>query len=166
MTSARPAVLAEIPVMIDYGQLVVFVPSVPRAGLLWTDEHVRQGFAWAPGIVCFGISDHDGYDLVRIEAAGDQAIAPEALWAIRVPLEVQRDGVEVGTVGIHENVSVPEGRYSLVFQALPGTGMPDDEASGAPCAHILHLKFCPVEIVKQGSELQTDKVLRISADYA
>lgn len=162
-------VLAEIPVVIDYGQIFVFVPSVPRVGLLWTDDHVKQGFAWAPGIVCLGVSDHDGYDLIRVETSTDKSVAPEAFWAIRIPFEVERAGVQVGTVGVDHDVPVPEGKYSLIFEALPGQGLIDEQ--GEEYTYVLHLKFCrdprpDFEIIKKGSELGTDKVLQPRADYA
>jgi hypothetical protein len=168
-TSEDRAVLAEIPVVIDYGQIFVFLPSVTKAGLLWTDDHVKQGFAWASGITCFGISDHDGYDLIRIETSTDKSIAPEALWAIRVPFEVERDGVQVGTVGVYQGVPVPQGKYSLVFEALTGRGLLNEQ--GEDYTYVLHLKFCPdpepdFAIIKQGSELETDKVLQAKAEYA
>lgn len=167
--SDDPAILAEIPMAVDYGQIFVCVPSVPGPGLLWTNDHVTQGFARAHGVVCFGVPDHDGLDLVRVETSQDKSIAPEALWALQVPFEVERDGIQVGTVGVCHGVRVPEGQYSVIFQALPGLGLLDE--SGEDYTYVLHLKFCrdpkaDFAIIRQGSELGTDKILRTTADYA
>ena len=71
MSLFRPfvMVLAEFDLAIDYGQIFVFGPSVVRPVVVWTDEHVAQGFAWSPSAVSFGVPDHDGESLVKVNTA-------------------------------------------------------------------------------------------------
>lgn len=158
--------ISEFAVMVDYGQILVFVQGLPRPGLVWTPDHGAQGFAWAPGIVSFGIPDHDGESLIQVEVAPDMSIEPNALWAIRVPFTVPATPLRIGTVGAMEDVRVPQGSYSLVFEALPG-----DIVGEHDYGFVLRLKFCAdpnpdFEILKKGGSLTTDKVLRRDAQHA
>lgn len=158
--------LAEFAVMVDYGQILIFVQGLSRPGLLWTPDHVAQGFAWAPGIVSFGVPDHDGEALIQVEVASDMSLDAEALWAIRVPFTVPTPLLHIGTVGAMEDVHVPQGSYSLVFEAFPGT-IVKEPAYG----FVLRLAFCAdplpdFEILRKGGDLTTDRVLRRDARQA
>jgi hypothetical protein len=62
-------VLAEFDLAVDYGQIFAFRPSVARPVVVWTDEHVAQGFAWSPSAMGFGVPDHDGESLVQVNMA-------------------------------------------------------------------------------------------------
>lgn len=157
---------AEFAVMVFYGQILIFVQGLPRPGLLWTSEHAAQGFAWAPGIVSFGVPDHDGESLIQVKVAPDIAIEPRALWAIRVPFEVPALPLQIGTVGDMAEIDVSPGRYSLVFEALPGNTVKEPVEGFA-----LRLTFCAdphpdFEILRRGGDLATDKVLRRDAQHA
>ncbi|MGL4968302.1 MAG: competence protein ComJ [Inquilinus sp.] len=158
--------LAELAVMVDYGQVLIFVQGLPRPGLLWTPDHVAQGFAWAPGIVSFGVPDHDGESLIQVEVASDMPLDVEALWAIRVPFKVPTPLLHIGTVGAMEDVHVPQGSYSLVFEAFPGTIVKEHDYG-----FVLRLAFCAdpdpdFEILRKGGDLTTDRVLRRDAQHA
>lgn len=59
--------LAEFILTVLYSQITVAVPGAPAKGLLCTDEHVAQGFAWSPGFVSFGVPDHDGQVRVAVQ---------------------------------------------------------------------------------------------------
>lgn len=48
--------------------MLVFPAGHPTLGLIWSDEHVAQGFAWNDNVVSFGIPDHDGGCLVELYA--------------------------------------------------------------------------------------------------
>jgi hypothetical protein len=158
--------LAEFTVMVFYGQILIFVQGLPRPGLLWTSDHAAQGFAWAPGIVSFGVPDHDGESLIQVKVAPDIAIEPDALWAIRVPFEVPALPLQIGSIGDLTEIDVPPGSYSLVFEALPGHTV-DEHVEG----FVLRLTFCAdphpdFEILRTGGDLTTDKVLRRDAQHA
>ena len=167
--ASKPRVLFRLPefaVTVDYGQILVFVRGLPRPGLLWTPDHVAQGFAWAPGIVSFGVPDHDGESLIQVKVASDIAIEPRALWAIRVPFEIPALPLQIGTVGDMAAVNVPQGSYSLVFEVLPGHTV-NEPVEG----FLLRLTFSAdpdpdFEILRKGGDLTTDRVLRRDAQHA
>lgn len=126
----------------------------------WTDDHVAQGFAWMPEIVSFGVPDHDGLCLMQVGTVDAIAIEPNALRAIRVPFEVPAASLSIGSILDTKEVNVPAGTYSMIFEALPG-----DASKAGDYAFVLNLKFLndespDFEILKQGTELTTNKVLR------
>lgn len=41
-------------IVFSYNQFLVFDKSVPMPGCIWTDSHVKQGFARRDSMVCFG----------------------------------------------------------------------------------------------------------------
>jgi Competence protein J (ComJ) len=148
------------PVTVSYTQIVVFVSGITPPEFDWTDEHVAQGFAWMPTIVSFGVPDHDGQCRMKVETVTEIAVDPKALWAIRVPFDVPSVPLSIGSIFDVRDVRVPEGKYSMIFEALPG----DADETGE-YAFALNLKFLRdaapgYEILKQGTELTTSKVLR------
>ena len=152
--------LAEFALAIDYGQIFVFRPSPASPVLAWTDEHAAQGFAWSPSAVSFGVPDHDGTSLVQVTTAPGVSVDPQALWAVRVPFDVPNAALTIGSVSVEHQVDVPSGKYSLVFEALPG-----EVATDHDYPFLFKLKFCAdpypdFEILKQGAELTTNRVLR------
>lgn len=154
--------LAEFPITILYTQVVVHLPDTPRPGLLWDDDHVAQGFAWSEGIVSFGVPDHDGQCLLKIEVYENTNVSEASLWAVQTPFEVASSPVKIGTIGNMKNVDVPIDKYNLVFEAFPSVS--DDDY-----AFTLNLRFVPTntpefKILKAGDELTTDKVLRRDAE--
>lgn len=153
--------LTEFDLTILYTQLVVHHAELHLPGLLWDDDHVDQGFAWSKGIVSFGVPDHDGQCLLRVNVSDELKLDAGAEWAVQVPFEVSAL-LKIGTVTNMRDVFVPKGLYNLVFQALPGSAMP-----GAGYTYVLSLTFVRAtelsfEILKQG-RLATDKVLRMDA---
>ena len=110
--------LAEFDLAVDYGQIFVSRPSPARPVVVWTDEHVAQGFAWSPSAVSFGVPDHDGQSLVQVNTAPRVSVDPQALWAVRVPFDVPSASLTIGSVGVDHEVNVPARHYSLVFEAL------------------------------------------------
>jgi hypothetical protein len=157
--------LSEFDLAVDYGQIFVLLPSLAKPVLLWTDEHVAQGFAWSPSAVSFGVPDHDGECLVQVKTAPRVSIEPQALWAVRVPIDVPSASLTIGSVGADHEVNAAAGKYSLVFEALPGHLAEDHDYT-----FVFKLKFCTdphpdFEILKQGGELTTNKVLRKDTRY-
>jgi hypothetical protein len=98
--------------------------------------------------------------LVHVTTAPSVSVDPQALWAVRVPFDVPSAALTIGSVGVEHEVDVPSGRYSLVFEALPG-----EVATDHDYPFVFKLKFCAdpypdFEILKQGAELTTNQVLR------
>lgn len=121
------------PIAVNYTQILAYVTGLERPGLLWTDDHVAQGFAWDDGIACFGIPDHDGTCLIDVDtsaAASDLAVAA-SLWAIAVPFTATASTIQVGTILDDRPVAIAQGDHHLVFEAHPS-------ADG----HAFRLRFC------------------------
>jgi len=153
--------ISSFSVFVSYTQILVQLAGHPAPGLLWTDDHVAQGFAWSEGVVSFGVPDHDGECLIEVRQDHAATVDPDAIWAIQVPFLVS-EPLLIGTVFDMRPVTVAEGRYNLVFEALPGR---DD------FAFVLRLTFVKTaavqfEILKKGGELSTSIVLRKDADLA
>ena len=128
--------IAEFFLTVLYTQITVAVPGAAAKGLLWTDDHVAQGFAWSPGFVSFGLPDHDGR--VRVVVLRPEAfrVTPQSLWAVQTPLDVPGSPVEIGSIVTEHAVSLPPGRYNLVFEARsPQQGEAPD------VAYVVHLHF-------------------------
>ncbi|MGK9165233.1 competence protein ComJ [Inquilinus limosus] len=152
--------IAEFELTVSYTQIVVSVSGITPPEFDWTDEHLAQGFAWMPTIVSFGVPDHDGKCLIQVETVPRIQIDPDTLWAIRVPFDVPSVPLTIGSILDGKDVKIPEGRYSLFFEALPG-----NFGEGRDYAFVFRLKFFKnlspdFKILKQGTELTTDKVLR------
>jgi hypothetical protein len=154
--------IKEFSLTVLYTQVLVHLSTHPSPGLLWSDEHVAQGFAWSTGIVGFGMPDHDGECLIRVMQTKDAVISDATLWAVQVPFEVSAL-LEIGTaVDFTHRVEVPFGTYALVFEALPG---------GDEHAYTVNLRFVATDtpefaILKRGDALETDEVLIRNADLA
>lgn len=154
-------ILADFPVAIDYAQVLVQIESRAPAGLLWTDEHVAQGFALSDGLVSFGVPDHDGECRVLVEVARDAMPDPQALWAVQVPFRVTGP-LQIGTVFDTRGVGVPNGSYNLIYQAFSG---------GRDHAYTLRLTFSQsaapeFHVLKKGGDVTADTVLRRDAEAA
>lgn len=155
--------LSEFVLPILYTQVLLHDTTHPSPGLNWDDAHVAQGFAWSPGLVSFGVPDHDGDCMIQVRVEDELLLLDEAIWAVMVPYTVT-EPIEVGTVGLLTPVEVPHGSYNLVLEALPG--LPDQDI-----AYILVLTFVRTQnpefaILRQGGELTTDSVLMQDASLS
>ncbi|HRP79313.1 MAG TPA: competence protein ComJ [Aquamicrobium sp.] len=153
--------LADFPVTIDHAQVLVHTQAIATPGLLWSEDHVAQGFAWSQGQVAFGVPDHDGECRIRVELAHGAAADPQALWAVQVPFSVAGP-VRVGTPFDMRGVAIPDGSYDLIYQAFPGT---------EGYAYVLRLTFSRSDtpqfrILKTGGDITAPAVLRRDAEPA
>ena len=151
--------------MVDYTQVVAFCPNLAQAGLLWTDDHVAQGFACSHGVACFGVPDHDDQCLIEVETEADVLAVDTSLWVIAVPFETDGSEIRIGTLFDDKPFTLSSGLYRLVFQAFPGRF-----ENGETYSYILRFNFISsdhveFEILKQGS-LESDKVLLKTAKTA
>jgi hypothetical protein len=148
-------------ILVAYTQILVHLASHPKPGLLWTDQHVAQGFAWAEGVVSFGVPDHDGPCLIEVRSCDTGTLEAGALWAVQVPFKVT-ETLMIGSLFDMRPVNMPVGQYNLIFEALAGR----DDA-----AFVFILKFAETDrpdfaILKQGDALTSDVVLRELAELA
>lgn len=155
--------IIEFALPILFTQMLLHDATHPSPGLNWDDTHVAQGFAWSPGLVSFGVPDHDGECLIRVFVEPKKDIGTNAIWAVQVPYTVTGP-LELGTVGLLQPVEIPDGTYNIVFEALPGD--PDRDI-----AYVLSVTFVPTTdqvfaILRQGGEITSADVLRMDADLS
>lgn len=148
------------PILVNYTQVLAYLHTLDRPGLLWTDEHMAQGFAWNREIVSFGVPDHDGECLLEIDTESNpgETHIETSLWAIEVPFTADKTSIRIGTVLDDKPFTLQLGTYRLVFGAHPGT-----LKNGIRYAYILRFNFIKSDettfsVLKQG-ELLSDKVL-------
>lgn len=153
---------ASFSIAVNYTQVLAYVTGLDRPGLLWTDDHVAQGFAWDDGIACFGVPDHDGTCLIEVDtgAAASDLTIESCLWAIEVPFNATAPTIQVGTILDDRPVSIAQGEHRLVF-----------EAHASADGQAFRLRFCFIPsgptrfaILKQGT-LQSAKVLTTKAEH-
>lgn len=153
-------------VMISYGQILVFSSDLPRPGLLWTDAHGAQGFAYAPGIVSFGVPDHDGQCLLQVDIVDEIRLTKNALWAICVPFTVHLAPLIAGVIGQPNRIRIKPNKYNMVFEILPASNL-----HGRQYFYTLRILFCPSKnadfaILKFGYGLTSKRILKKDAEYA
>jgi hypothetical protein len=107
------------PLVVSHSQIVVFDSSLENPFNDWTDEHVRQGFAWRPGSVSFATLEGGGGHVVGI-VVGESEPLPQAMRIIQVPFEVSSSGsIKVASIADNRLVSIPAGVYQLRFECCP-----------------------------------------------
>jgi len=150
--------VTEFAVLVLYGQLHVTTPAGAATALLWTEDEVAQGFAWDEAVVAFGLPDHDGPCLVRVDTAPPPdapPVAADALWAVAVPFTAPGPPVSIGSIVEERAIPLAPARYQLTFQARP----PD-----AGHAYRLEVTFTlhpsPVFAILRQGELDSGRVLR------
>lgn len=160
--------LASLSIMINYGQLILYLPSVERPGHLWGDPELQQGFAWSPGIVSLGVPEHAFICTIEVEMTAAFTLSPDAISCLRVPFNVTETPVQVGSVFEYQPVNIQKGPYSLFYEVLPGRGTweieEDGEKESGDVDYVIKLWFVPdetdeFEILKTGGAVHTDKVL-------
>lgn len=154
-------ILDEVRMTVDDTQILVYAASHPSPGLLWTDDHVAQGFAWSEGLVSFGVPDHDGPCRLQILREDSPGPDPVALWAVQVPFRVE-EPLAIGSVFETHEMALPHGPHALIFEGLPG---------GADHAYVLRLRFVPTPapgfaVLKTGPGATSPVVLRDDARIA
>lgn len=109
---------------VSYGQLAIFVSSLPRPFNDWTDRHVAQGFAWRSGSVSFRSILESGRHSVEIDFTDHVgAVHPEAVRAVEVPFKVPDDGaIEIGSISETVPLSAPAGSFLLRCEFLQPAG--------------------------------------------
>ncbi|MGU3494787.1 competence protein ComJ [Xanthobacteraceae bacterium A53D] len=160
--------IAAFDLMVNYGQIIVHLPSVERPGHAWGDAELAQGFAWSPGLASFGVPHHAFMCRVNVSVAPAHTLAADAISSVRVPFAVTDGPVMVGSVFHYDPVDLPTGRYALVFETTPGVGTYRFEDEGeiieGDYDFTAHLVFMPdqaevFEILKMGGTVESDRVL-------
>jgi hypothetical protein len=113
--------MASIPLSVSYCQIAVFESSLERPFNVWTDKHVKQGFAWRPESVSFRTVEEAGRHVIDI-VIGDVGLSADAARIIQVPFEVPPSGsIEVASISDSVSQILPPGRYALRFECFPST---------------------------------------------
>lgn len=167
--------IASLNVMINYSQLIMYLPSIERPGHVWGDAELDQGFAWSPGIVSFSVPEHAMVCAVEIEAVSSFKMSLDAISCIRIPFTVDENPVFVGSVFFYDSVDIAFGEYGLFYEVIPGKGTAKiNDGSQDQIVDIDYvLKISLVEgaeidfeILKSGGAVHSDKVLRRLSELA
>jgi hypothetical protein len=103
-------------ILVSYNQICVFDATLDEPFNDWTDDHVRQGFAWRPGSVSFGAVEN-AETVVVIEVASVVDLDSAAFRVIAVPFTVPAPGVVVvGSIGDEREIEIDAGMYQLTFE--------------------------------------------------
>jgi hypothetical protein len=154
-------------------------------GLLWTQDHVDQGFAWCDGMVLFAIPDHDGHvDVEVLRNWASPSLETRCLRAIEVPFVSDGYGVVCGNI-VAEDIEflLPAGSYALRFELLKTVeggfrppafqghlaGLAEESEDLPPSAFLVRIGFVPCEnpdfrILRRHSEMVARDVLRRDAE--
>ncbi|MHC1550371.1 competence protein ComJ [Phyllobacterium sp. K27] len=160
--------LTSLSVMINYGQLIIYLPSVKRPGHLWGENELKQGFAWSPGIVSLAVPEHAFICLVEIEIANDFKLSLDAISCLRVPFDISETPVNVGSIFHYDQITIEQNKYSLIYEVLPGRGTWEIDENGekeqGENSYVLKIWLIPgeddsFEILKTGGAVETDKIL-------
>jgi hypothetical protein len=151
-----------------YNQILVYEKGAIRPGLLWTDDHVKQDFAWDNDVVSFGVPDHDGRCSLKIHNNDDalKHAIKQSLWSICVPFLSHSGVVECGTILDTHTYFINSGNFSLYF--IAGNGIKKDDQELAYGLELFFVKNDNPEfqIIKRGGEIEVDQVISKSAKRA
>ena len=106
---------------VSYSQVAVFDSALEHPFNLWTERHVRQGFAWRPGSVSFATLEEAGQHTVDIDIVSDDVpLSPEAIRIIQTPFEVPQSGsIEIASISDNVPLQLASGAYVLRFEDFP-----------------------------------------------
>ncbi|WP_410983801.1 competence protein ComJ [Bacillus cereus] len=111
---------------ISYSQLIVMNYNGEQPYVDWTNEDFERGYTEAEGVIIFEtISDYT----CEIEvSAGKHVEKEEVMRTISAPFTVGNEGVFISSILSSKlHISIPQGEYMLVMQAIPLEEPTDDE---------------------------------------
>lgn len=101
---------------ISHGQLSVFRAGLDRPYNDWSEDHVKQGFAWRSESVSFSALE-DGETLVSILLSDNVGNEEGLVRSIEVPFEVPENGLlEIGSIFETKQIEIKTGLYALCYQ--------------------------------------------------
>ena len=157
--------MTEYNLQILYSQFSVHTSEAPEFPH-WTDDHVRQGVAWRPGHVSFGIPDHDGTCLLDVDTTDQPLIASSATERLLgVPFSVgPQGGADISTILETIDLDIGEGIYQLWFELRHE---PQLLANGQAFRIVVRFQKSSNPdfiIISQGREMSSDRITIHQAD--
>ena len=139
-------------IFLCYSQVIVFDLEIENTSCNWTDDHVSQGFGWRECSVSFMTLEEAGRAEIMLKVEPYFQPRKDAIRTIKVPFAVPEHGrIGVGSITEEFEVQLPEGHYSLYYEAGYGkeemwidfTFVPDDsnEAEVLVCDSGLHPNY-------------------------
>ncbi|MDM5156192.1 competence protein ComJ [Bacillus sp. DX1.1] len=111
---------------ISYSQLIVMNHEEKQPYVEWTDEDFERGYAETDGTIIFEtLSDYT----CEIAAVVGKHVEKEGVMrTISAPFTVHNDGVYISSILSNKlHISIPQGAYILVVQAIPLEEPTEDE---------------------------------------
>lgn len=105
---------------ISYGQISVFLSTIPQPFNDWTQAHVEQGFAWRLGSVSFATLLEAGKFTIDVLVTDNtENYSNDFIRAIEVPFVIpENEQVEIASIADSLKISVPSGKYILKYELL------------------------------------------------
>lgn len=115
-----------VPIYLSYGQLCIFISSLPQPFNEWTERHFSQGFSWRRGSVSFRSLLEEGIHNVNVFVNTPvPSLDHRCIRAFRVPFAITEGEIEIGSISDSSVLELPVGDYSLQVEFM-------DSDEGAP----------------------------------
>lgn len=101
---------------IVYSQIAVFQCGMENPYNDWNDIHVKQGFAWRKGSVAFGTLSDNVESKISIKVSDSIELDKGTIRAIVVPFEIEKMGIELGSIIETIEIEINKGMYELLFK--------------------------------------------------
>jgi hypothetical protein len=104
---------------ISYSQITIFDRAAIRPFSMWTEQHMRQGFAWRERAVSF-LTMSDGPHLIEVIVSSSKLeLPPDAPRIILTPFLVPPScTVEVASIADEFPLELPSGMHALRFECF------------------------------------------------
>jgi hypothetical protein len=152
---------------LSYGQLIAYDADVSLPGLLWDDDHVRQGFARRVDGACIGtLSEHGHVHLRVVDGRPQSWVGYERVVSLSMSIRsgvIRLHGIEAREMPA--TVRVQPGMYRL---AIAQSGRPEEEENSRVDVYLWATDGdAPSEILVADEELMAPPVpLREDATVA
>lgn len=102
---------------VSYAQIAFFDGTLPKPFNNWTEQHVKQGFAWRQGSVSFKTLIASGEMNVEFVCVTHFSPAINSMRTISVPFSCRHEAkIEIATITDSKSVKLDFGHYQLVFE--------------------------------------------------
>lgn len=105
---------------ISYGQISVFLSTIPQPFNDWTQAHFEQGFAWRVGSVSFATLKEAGKFIIDVLVTDNiDNNSNNSIRTIEVPFVIpENEQIEIASIADSLKITIPSGKYTLKYELL------------------------------------------------